>query len=255
MPKAKFKTKVTRSRSTEALRRLRNHWQEANEGEEWEGHLEPVITPMLKEHGIPTVINALRMHDDDDARSFLEIWDGCTQTDRGLLRVEDLAFASGIGSLRLAEITQTALYLYASMRTKMLIASAMPKVTKSIIKAATDEVPITASIIRADGEVVTKVVGHTNGDVKAMELFGRISGIAPVPKGATIAIQNVIGDRDPDEKSGTSQPSWKTAEERLREFQDATEPKRLPSPHTPPITIGGHIDKLQAETVELMRGE
>ena len=55
-----------------------------------------------------------------------------------------IAFAAGIGSLRLAEVAQTALFLYGTMKTKMLLSSAMPKVMKATIKAATDEVPITA---------------------------------------------------------------------------------------------------------------
>jgi hypothetical protein len=108
-------------------------------------------------------------------------------------------------------------------------------------------VPITAWNAIAG---INEVVGHTNGDVKAMDLFGRMSGIVPVPKGAQIAIQNVYG-KDAEEKTA---PMWRTPEERLREIQDATEPKRLPSPAAPPISIGGHIDAMQAQTVEILRG-
>jgi hypothetical protein len=246
VPPRIFKPKKKRDRGAEALARLKNRWNLENEEGEWGAEAEPVITPMLKSIGIPIIIDALRMHDEDDARAFIAIWDQSNQTDRHLLRIEDIAFASGIGSLRLGEISQTALYLYASMQTKMLISTAMPKVTKAIIKAATDEVPIVADTVA--GRIV---VGKTNGDVKAMELFGRISGIAPVPKGATIAIQNNYGA----EKEDRPDTTWKEAEERLREFHDLTEPKRLPSPEAKPILIGGHIDSMQAETVEILRGE
>lgn len=234
----------------DALRRLRDRWEEDHEGEEWEADKEPVVSPMFKsvEGGTAAVIEALRAHDDDDAQAFVEAYERCGSTDRKHVSVEAIAYASGIGSLRLAELAQTALYLYASMQTKMLISTAMPKVTRSIIKAATDEVPITTFNFKTGD---TEVVGHTNGDVKAMELFGRISGIAPVPKGATIAIQNNYGERD--EKPNTSM--WRTAEDRLKEIQDAIEPKRLPSPAVPPISIGGHIDSMQAQTVEILRGE
>lgn len=234
-----------------ALRRLRERWEEDHEGEEWEPEKEPVVTPMFRavEGGIPMVIEALRAHGDEDAKAFLEALDECSSADRKHVSLEAVAFTCGIGSLRLAELAQTALFLYASMQTKMLISTAMPKVTRSIIKAATDEVPITArNFVTGDNEVV----GHTNGDVKAMELFGRISGIAPVPKGAQIAIQNNYGEQKDDGEK--EPPPWRSAQDRLREFHDATEPKRLPSPATPPMNIGGHIDDLQAETVEILRG-
>lgn len=254
MPKAKFKTKRTRSRPSEALTRLRLRWEKENPDGEWEAEREPIVTPMLRgvDGGIPGVIEAIRFHDDNDARLFLEWYDSVSVSDRKNLSIESISFASGVGSLRLAEIAQTALFLYASMQTKLLISSSMVKVTRSIVKAATDEIPITAKDFETGDNVV---VGHTNGDVKAMELFGRISGIAPVPKGATIAIQNnYVSDKEID-KASTSTPLWKTPEERLREIQDATEPKRLPSPAAQPIAIGGHIDSLQEETIHILRGD
>jgi hypothetical protein len=236
----------------DALRRLRERWEEDHENEEWEPGKEAVVTPMLKavEGGTGRVIQALRAHTDDDAQAFIELYDSLSAADRKHVSVEVVAFACGIGSLRLVEVAQTALFLYASIETKMLISSSMPKVTRSIIKAATDEVPITA--YNSDTGM-QEVVGKTNGDVKAMELFGRISGIAPVPKGATIAIQNNYGDRD--DKPAVTTAGWRTPEERLREIQDMTEPKRLPSPAAVPISIGGHIDHMQAQTVEILRGE
>jgi hypothetical protein len=245
-----FKPKKKRDRKAEALSRLRERWEKENDGEKWEPEKEPNVSIMFKtvDGGISEVVNALRSHDDDDARAFIEAYDAANETDRKLLPVEAFAFVSGIGSLRLAEIAQTALFLYASMQTKMLISSSMVKVTKSIVKAATDEVPITA--YNSDTGM-QEVVGKTNGDVKAMELFGRISGIAPVPKGAQIAIQNVYGK--PEDEDRPVLHAWKTPEERLREIQDMTEPKRLPSPAAPPITLGGHIDRMQEQTVEMLR--
>lgn len=251
MPPSKFKPKRKRDRKAEALTRLRERWEKQNPDEEWNPERQPVITPMLKsvEGGITAVMAALEAYDEDDARAFIEAFQSIGVADRKSLSLEVIAYFAGIGSLRLAEIAQTALYLYASMQTKMLISTAMPKVTRSIIKAATDEVPITAYNSETG---MQEVVGKTNGDVKAMELFGRISGIAPVPKGAQIAIQNNYGDKEPEKPA---LPGWKTAEERLREIQDAVEPKRLPSPIAPPISIGGHIDQMQEQTVGILRGE
>jgi hypothetical protein len=254
MPPKKFKPKKKRNRKEEALARLKASWQKDNPDEEWEAESEPVITPLLKsvEGGIPRVIEALRAHDDDDAAAFIAVHDSLTLSDRSCLTLEAIAFASGIGSLRLAEVAQTALFLYASMQTKLLISSSMPKVAKSIVKAATDEVPITAY----NSETGTnEVVGKTNGDVKAMELFGKMSGMVPIPKGAQIAIQNNFDGGEKQEKPALTGGAWKDSGERLREFHDMTEPKRLPSPVAPPINIGGRIDHMQAETAEILRGE
>ncbi len=249
MPPAKFKPTKKTDRKGEALARLRRKWQEENPDEEWEAEKEPKVSKMFRavEGGMPAVLEALRAHDADDAQEFIALYDATSPSDRKFLSLEDFAYASGIGSLRLAELAQTALYLYASAQTKLLISSSMVKVTSSIVKAATDQVPI------LDGNGMT--VGRTNGDVKAMELFGRISGIAPVPKGAQIAIQNNYGERATPERDERPALSWRSAEDRLKEFQDMTEPKRLPSPESKPFVIGGHIDRLQEETVEILRGE
>lgn len=235
-----------------ALKRLRERWEEENDGEEWEPEKEPIVSTMFAavEGGRKRVLEALRAHAEDDARSFIETYERCSATDLKHLSFEAIAHAAGIGSLRLAEISQTALFLHASMQTKMLISGGMPKVMKSIIKAATDEVPITASGF--DGKM--RVVGHTNGDVKAMVLFGQISGMAPVPKGNTTMIQNNFG-AEKEESEEKSTPMWRTAEERLREIHDATEPKRLPSPESRPITIGGRLDHMQEETIHILRDE
>ena len=246
MPPIKFKPKRKQDKKAEALVRLRRRWEKEHEDEDWEPEKEPIITPMLKgvEGGIRHVLEALRAHDDDDAQAFIDAYDGLTRTDQRLLGIESVAVAAGIGSLRLAEVAQTALFLYGTMKTKMLLSSAMPKVMKATIKAATDEVPITADTM--EGRIV---VGHSNGDIKAMEMFHKMSGLMPLPKGAQIAIQNNFGDKEDDKPSGQG---WRAPEDRLREFHDMTEPKRLPSPAAPPVTLGGHIDQMQSETVEIM---
>lgn len=75
-----------------------------------------------------------------------------------------------------------------------------------------------------------------------------------MPKGAQIAIQNVYGDK---EEKSPAPAAWKSSEERLREFQTMTEtePRRLPAPESKPMTLGGHVDHMQAETVEILRGD
>jgi hypothetical protein len=215
-----------------ALRRLRERWEKEHEGEEWEAEQEPIITPMLKqvEGGIEHVIEALRAHDDDDAGAFLDVYDRCGPTDRKHLPLECIAFAAGIGSLRLGEISQTSLFLYDGMRTKMLLASGLPAIVSRSIQMA-----------------------KTPKGLHDREMMLKAGGVLPVPKGAQIHIQNLNqGDK---EDTPRETPAWKPQEDRLREIYDLTEPKRLPSPGTPPVAIGGHIDRLQEETIHILRDE
>lgn len=227
MPPAKFKPKRKRDRGAEALARLRRGWESEHEGEEWAPEKEPIVTALLKsvEGGIPRVIEALRAHDDDDAQGFIETLDSLNATDRRLLPVEAVAFASGIGSLRLAEVAQTAMFLYGQMKTKMILSSAMPKVMRSTIKAATDEVPIVADTLA--GRIV---VGHTNGDVRAMEMFHKMSGMMPIPKGSQIAIQ--VNAAEKEEKQIEGGHAWKYPEDRLKEIVAIVNPKQLEAPRT-----------------------
>jgi hypothetical protein len=200
-----------------------------HEGEEWEAEDEPLITPMLKavDGGVGHVLTALRSHDDDDARSFCELYDSLTASDKCSLSIEQIAFASGLGSLRLAEIAQTALFLYGQMQTKMILSSGIPAIVQKSMKVA-----------------------KTTKGLADREWMLKAGGVLPMPKGAQIAIQNVYANPDEDRPAA---PAWREADERLREFHDMTEPKRLPSPESTPMTIGGHIDTMQAETVELLR--
>lgn len=222
-PKQKDFSKTARGKV--ALERLKARWRLDNEDGEWEPESEPIVTPMLKAvpGGITFCIEALRAHDEDDSRQFLETWDACTRTDRALLRIEDIAHASGIGSLRLAEIAQTALFLYGDRQAQMILSASMPKVIRSTVKAATDEVPITATSI-VDGEFITKVVGKTNGDTRAMEMLLKSRGILPIPKGSQIAIQV---NAPKEEKQLESGHAWKYPEDRLKEITAITNPKQL----------------------------
>jgi hypothetical protein len=223
-PKQKDFSKTARGKV--ALERLKARWRLDSEDGEWEPESEPIVTPMLKAvpGGITFCIEALRAHDEDDSRQFLETWDACTRTDRALLRIEDIAHASGIGSLRLAEIAQTALFLYGDRQAQMILSASMPKVIRSTVKAATDEVPITATSI-VDGEFITKVVGKTNGDTRAMEMLLKSRGILPIPKGSQIAIQ--VNNPDREDKQPESGHEWKYPEDRLKEITAITNPKQL----------------------------
>jgi hypothetical protein len=231
----KFTPKRTQSAAEfrkAALKRLRERWEKENDGEDWEPEREPIVTPMFKavDGGVGHVIEALRSHDDDDARAFLEIYDGAGQTDRKHLPLEAIAFSAGIGSLRLAEVAQTAIFLYDGMKTKMLLASGLPAIVQRSIQMA-----------------------KTPKGLHDREMMLKAGGVLPVPKGAQIHIQNL--NQQEREEETPSAPAWRTAEERLRDIHDAVEPKRLPSPESKPITIGGRLDHMQEETIHILRGD
>ena len=222
--------------------------------EEYEGDFdpkgEPTVTPLLEaaEGGIPRIMEALRAHDNEDARSFVTLYDSLNQKDRKYLTLEEIAYASGIGSLRLAEVATSASILHGQIKAKLVIASSMHRVTQAIVKAATDEVPITAFSVLLNKNVV---VGHTNGDTKAMELFGKMSGMVPIPKGNTFNFNRDADEKEPG-RGDDPEPQYLDAGERLRLISDAVDPKRLPSPpseHLPGMT------HMQNETAVIISGD
>ena len=81
----------------------------------------------------------------------------------------------------------------------------------------------------------------------------------PVPKGATIAIQNNIAEGRSETKTiENPTPSYLSASERLKAIHDAVEVRRLPVPPSPVIEKGGIIDALHhevAETIKMSGGD
>ena len=181
----------------EALKRLKHVWMEDNQGD-FDPSGEPTVTPRFtaSEGGVEAIMEAVRAHNDEDARAFITLYDSLSRKDRQHLTLEEIAYTAGIGSLRLAEVATSASILHGQMKAKLVIAGAMHKVAQSIVKAATDEVPITAFV----GDR-TVVVGHTNGDTRAMEMFGKISGMVPIPKGNTFNF-NAGGGNDKELGAG-----------------------------------------------------
>ena len=229
------------------MNRLRQRYENEHDGEVLDLEGEPTITPILKsaEGGIPRILEALRAHDDDDARSFIELYDSLTAVDRKHLTLEEVSAAAGIGSLRLAEVATSAMILHGQMEAKLCLASSMGKVVKSVVKAATDEIPIMATI----GEKSVQI-GKTNGDVKAMELFGKMTKLVPVPKGVQVNF-GPLSDKDQDE-SNTPEPIYLDPGQRLKAIHDAVEQRRLPAPPSEPVLIHGRLDNIQAEVAEIL---
>jgi len=211
MPPAKFKPARDKSNAElrrAALERLHNRWNLDNEDGEWNPKSEPVITPMLSavDGGIEHCITALRAHEDDDAKSFLEMYDQCSKTDRTHLRIEDIAHAAGIGSLRLAEVVNTALFLYGNMQVQMILAAGMPQVVARSMKQA-----------------------KTAKGFSDREWMLKAGKILPIPKGAQTAIQ--INAPVVEQKELDGGHTWKYPEDRLKEIVAVTNPKQLEASH------------------------
>ena len=207
MPPAKFKPARDKSAAAlrkKALERLHNRWNLDNEECEWEPQTEPVITPMLQavEGGIEHCITALRAHEDEDAQAFVEMWDKCTATDRKHLKVEEIAHAAGVGSLRLAEVVNTALFLYGNMQVQMMLAAGMPQVVARSMRQA-----------------------KTAKGYADREWMLKAGKILPIPKGAQTAIQ--INAPVAETKQLEGGHTWKYPEDRLKEIVAVTNPKQL----------------------------
>lgn len=217
----------------EALYRLKERFENENEGEIFDASGEPVITPLLKsaDGGIERILEAMRAYDDDDAREFIELYDSLTKKDRQYLSLEEIAVASGIGSLRLAEIAQSAMIMHGQLTTKLLLASNMSKIVNTSIKQALTPKGL------ADREMMLKA-----------------GGVLPVPKGAQIAIQTNVSEGRSETKTieGTV-PTYLSSSERLKAIHDAVEVRRLPVPASPPIEKGGIIDVLHQNVAEVIR--
>ena len=226
-PKKAVPQKRKRDERAEALTRLKEKWDSE---EEFDPTGEVTITPMLKaaDGGITRILEALRAHDDEDAKDFTELYDSLTQRDRQHLTLEEIAYTSGIGSLRLAELATSAMILHGQTVSKLILASNLPSIMRTSVKMAKRE---------------------KGGFDREMML--KAGGVVPVPKGAQIAINNV--NESPAKEKQEATPEWLDPGDRLRLIHEAVDPKRLPSPPSEPIGISGRLSHMQDDTVEAIQ--
>ena len=195
----------------------------------------PDLTARIKA-GVGSIAKAIEVLSEDDSwesRAFMERYCSVPISDRSRLKLEEFVAAADITPRRFVELVTGALMQQCQDITKMMVAVAQPKVIQATIKAATDQVPITAY----DPELeCMRVVGYTNGDTKAMEIFHKATGFLPTPKGANTTINlnqlnqtaNVNGEDDDDDDSLGDLQSM---DEYLIELQDVIRPpKSLSAP-------------------------
>ena len=186
-------------------------------------------------------IAALAGDESEDAQAFIRFRKQCSPSDLYRTSLEEQFTAAGLSARRFIEVLTGALMQQCGDVTKMMVAVAQPKVVQATIKAATDEIPIMQYTKDVNTGIVTsEVIGHTNGDVKAMEIFHKATGFLPTPKGSNTTInlqqlnQTAQLTKGEENEDGDDLPSM---DEYLMELQDVVRPKQLNAPPSSEIPI------------------
>ena len=186
----------------------------------------PEVTPRVKEAmgSVREAISLLRGDDAPDSRKFIRKWDSLSPRDQKSARLEHVVTAAGLTTRRFMELLAGAEFDHSATVSKIFVSRSQLKVLKSTVKAATDEQPI----FNKDGDII----GQSNGDVKAMEIFHKITGAMPTPKGGTFINNQQINAQvaAPNEPKTPLQ----AMDSFLLEIDDIRRPKQL-SAHTEPI--------------------
>jgi hypothetical protein len=189
----------------------------------------PEVTSRVKEAlgSVKEAIELLRGDDSKDSLRFIEKWDSLSTRDQNNVILEHVIVAAKLTTRRFMELLAGAQFDHSSTVSKIFVARSQLRVLEATVKAATDQIPITV-IDRETGE--SSVVGHTNGDVKAMEIFHKITGALPTPKGSSFILNQQINaqsaDVDPKPKNQTPLESM---DKFLLDIEDVRKPKQLTS--------------------------
>ena len=183
-----------------------------------------------------------------DAILFISKYDSVTESDRERLTLEEFLVAAGLTPRRFVEVVTGALMQQASDVTKMLVSVAQPKVTAGLVKNATTGHPLSiGGVVVLDKNGQPIIIG--GGDVKAQEIFCKITNLLPTPKGAQTIINmqqlNQGGKDDDDGEEEALQPF----DDYLLEIQSVIRPQ-LAAPKAPdaimPINVP-ELDLIDAE--------
>lgn len=161
----------------------------------------------------------LEADDSDEAKVIIEKWNSVSDSYRKVLRCEDFALAAGLSNRRFIEVLSGAIMQQAQDVTRMLVATAQPKVTKTTIRRATQRKPI----LNNEGEVV----GYEEGDFKSQELFHKITGMLPTPKGSQTIIQMGVGvtETSHEDVESNEPAELQTMDAMLLDMQDVIRPQ------------------------------
>jgi hypothetical protein len=176
---------------------------------------------------VAAAITALRGDSSPNAQSFISKYDGLSPSDIQRVTVEEIFTAAGLSAREFIETLTGALMQQSIDVTKMILAVSQPLVTTATVKAATDSQPI----MGREGEIV----GYTNGDIKAQEIFHKITGMLPIPKGSQTFI-NVNPQPKPDDGEEDESPALESMDSFLMGLQDVLRPApQLSAPTAPTL--------------------
>jgi hypothetical protein len=173
---------------------------------------------------------AIELLEGDDSplsQAFVKKYRELSASDKKMVKLEEVIVASGMTTRRFWELLAGASFDDSSRISKIFAAQSQLKVLKATVKAATDEAPI----FNRDGEMV----GKTNGDVKAMEIFHKITGAMPTPKGANITLNTI--SREEDTAPTEARQPLQTMDSWLLEIDDIRKPRQLKSPQPVEIPV------------------
>ena len=182
----------------------------------------PIIASLLYDAcgGQFRAVELLRSDDNAESIRFVQKWDSLSRATQRNARFEDIIIAAGLTPRRFTELLAGTMMEQSAVASKIFVAMNQVKVFKSLVKAATDEVPILADT--SEGRIV---VGKTNGDVTAMKIFHTITGAMPTPKGSQTTINLGRGDDSPREQS-----PLQSMDSFLMEIDDVRKPRQLNAP-------------------------
>jgi len=180
---------------------------------------------------VQEAFDLLAGYDSPDAQRLAAKWNGLSAHDKKNVRLEEVIVACGLTTTRFWEILSGANFEHESNMSKFFVTRSQLKVLKSTVKAATDEIPITAFV---NGENIE--VGRTNGDVKAMEIFHKITGALATPKGSNFTFNQTI-KKDSDEVPQVELTPLQSMDSLLMEIEDVRKPRQLSAPAAPVIPV------------------
>ena len=150
---------------------------------------------ILAAGGKQGIFEALGCDDSPEAVAFMEVYRSFSEAERDNFTIEELFLLAGMTARRFGEVLIGALMQQGADASRLLIAAAMPNVSETLIQAATERQPI------MDNK--GNLVGYANPDMKAIEIFGKISRMLPMPKGSSTVIN--IGQPEDGEDEGTAE--------------------------------------------------
>lgn len=188
------------------------------------------ITPRVKEAmgSVKEAISLLRGDDSRDSLKFIAKWDSLSARDQKNALLEHVVVAAGLTTRRFMELLAGASFDHSATVSKIFVAQSQLKVMKSTVKAAT----------------------AGKGDVKAMEIFHKITGAMPTPKGGTFVFNPQI-NANPQKELDAPKTPLQAMDSFLLELDDVRRPKQLSPPIEPEIPVEIPENAPEIEYLEL----